>query len=481
MKKSFLFLNTFAVLTFLLAACGQSTPQPTSDVSTEAPAMTAISGAATATQTTANDFSGQSYTQAFDNMFEIARRDYAFNGVTGKQPDWDVLYAASRPRVEQAEADHDPQAYFLALRDFTLGFRDGRVNLGGGDIQVALFQTAIEGGYGFAIRELDGGRFIVTYVMAGGPAADAGILIGAEVTGFGNQLISSAMEAVSIWGVPPSTESLMRYQQSRYLLCAPLGTTATVTFANPGGESQTVPLAAVKENESFAITSVFLNYNAQSLPVEFKVLPSGVGYIKVSSTSDDREKIASLFESALKDFQAAQISGVIIDLRVVVNLTPNSILPPLGLAGFFTDQNIPLGQFQYFNAAAGQFENRGELQTILPKADQYHFAKLALLIGPGCSNACELEAYALSKLPGMSVVGQSPSAGVLSDVTGGQFLLPEGFSLQIPMGRFVQPEGGILIEGQGLPLTVRVPVDETTVLSTEDVVLNAAEALVSDQ
>jgi C-terminal processing protease CtpA/Prc len=473
MKKSSHFLSIFATLIFLLAACGPSTPQPTFVVSTEAPALTAVPSA-TATPTAENDFSALSYTQAFDNMFEIVRRDYAFNGVTGKQPDWDALNAAIRPRVQQAETDHDAQAYFLALRDFTLAFRDGHVNLGGGDIQVALFQAAIEGGYGFAIRELDDGRVLVTYVAARGPAASAGILVGAEVTGFGNQPISSAIEAVSIWGAPPSTESLMRYQKARYLLRTPLGTTATVTFANPGGESQTVALAAVKENESFAITSVFLNYNAQSLPVEFKILPSGVGYIKVSSTSDDREKIAALFESALKGFQAAQISDLIIDLRVVVNLTPDSILPPLGLAGFFTDQNIPLGQFQFFNAAAGGFESRGELQTILPRADQYHFAKLALLIGPGCSNACELEAYALTQLPGLSVVGQSPSAGVLSDVTGGQFLLPDGFSLQIPMGRFVQPDGGILIEGQGVPLTVRVPVDETTVLSAEDVVLNTA-------
>ena len=242
--------------------------------------------------------------------------------------------------------------------------------------------------------------------------------------------------------------------------------------------SWTAALTAIQENESFAITSVFLNYNAQSLPVEYRILPSGVGYIKISSTSDDREKIAGLFESALKEFQAAKISAVIIDLRVVVNLTPGSLLPPLGLAGFLSDQAIPLGQFQYFNAATGGFESEGVLQTILPKANQYRFAKLALLIGPGCSNACELEAYAFSKAPGMSVVGQFPSAGVLSDVTGGQFLLPEGFSLQIPTGRFVSPDGGIFIEGQGVPLAVRVPVDETTVLSAEDIILNAAEAIV---
>jgi len=478
-KKFFTCLGVLGTISLLLASCATNYPPTTFEPPTEISAPDAIPTAVQPPKAAAeNDFSALSYTQAFDSMFEIARREYAFNGVAGKPPDWDALYANIRPRIQQAEAERDPQKYFLALRAFTLAFRDGNVNLGGGDIQVSLFQSAIAGGYGFAVRELDDGRVIVTYVAAGGPAAGAGIQPGAQVTGFGGQPISSALEAVSIWGAPPSIESFMRYQQSRYLLRVPLGTEAAVTFTNPGGESQTAALTAIQENESFAITSVFLNYNAQSLPVEYKVLPSGVGYIKISSTSDDREKIAALFESALKDFQAAQISSVIIDLRVVVNLTPGSLLPPLGLAGFLTDQVIPLGQFQYFNATAGGFESEGELQTIRPKPSQYHFPKLALLIGPGCSNACELEAYAFSKAPGMSVVGQFPSAGVLSDVTGGQFLLPEGFSLQIPTGRFVLPDGGILLEGQGLPLTVRVPVDETTVLSAEDVVLNAAEAMV---
>jgi C-terminal processing protease CtpA/Prc len=398
--------------------------------------------------------------------------------VAGKQPKWDALYADILPRIQQAEAAQDAQAYFLALRDFTLAFKDGHVNLGGGDLQVSLFQAAIEGGYGFAIRELDDGRILVTYVKAGGPAAEAGIQVGAQVTGFNNQPISSAIDAVSIWGAPPSTDSLLRYQKSRYLLRAPLDTEAVVTYLNPGSdEARTVTLKTVKENESFAVTSVFLNYNSQSLPVESQVLPAGVGYIKISSTSDNREDVGNLFESALRDFQTANISDVIIDLRVVVNLTTGPILPITGLAGFLTDQDIPLGQFQYFNAATGQFETRGDFQTVQPKSNQYHFDKLILLIGSGCSNVCELEAYALSRIPGMLIFGQTPSAGVLSDVTGGQFLLPEGFSLQIPTGRFVLPDGEILLEGQGLPLMVRLPVDETTALSIEDMVLNTAETI----
>ena len=48
------------------------------------------------------DFSGDSYTEAFDKMFEQISKEYAFNGIEGKQPDWDALYAELKPRVEQA-------------------------------------------------------------------------------------------------------------------------------------------------------------------------------------------------------------------------------------------------------------------------------------------------------------------------------------------------------------------------------------------
>jgi C-terminal processing protease CtpA/Prc len=410
-------------------------------------------------------------------MFATVRRDYAFNGIAGKQPDWDALYAAIQPLVAQAEANHDPQAWFLALRAFTLAFKDGHVNLGGGDIQVSTFQTAIAGGYGLALRELDEGRVLVTYMTPGGPAEQAGIQLGAQVTTFNGQPISSAINTATIWGAPPSLDSVMRYQKTRYLTRAPLDTKARIEFTNPGGQPQTVTLTAVQEHDSFAASSYFFTYNAQVLPVEFKILPSGLGYIRVTSTSDNRDQIGNLFESALRDLQAAAVPGLILDLRVFVNLVPDSSGPPLGLAGFLTEHEIQLGQLQFFDAAANGFENNGAPLAVSPHSKTYHFSKIALLVAPGCSGACEVEAYALSQLPGVAVVGQSPTAGVLSSVTGGQFILPEKFSLQIPMGRYILPDGSLLIEGRGVPLTVRVPVDEMTILSTEDIILNVAEEI----
>jgi hypothetical protein len=56
----------------------------------------------------------------------------------------------------------------------------------------------------------------------------------------------------------------------------------------------------------------------------------------------------------------------------------------------------------------------------------------------------------------------------------GKFLLPEGMEFNIPTGRFTMPDGSIFLEGKGVQPAVRIPVDEASVLSGEDVVLQRA-------
>ena len=75
-------------------------------------------------------------------------------------------------------------------------------------------------------------------------------------------------------------------------------------------------------------------------------------------------------------------------------------------------------------------------------------------------------------------MGTYPSAGVEAEVSRGQFLLPEGMSLQIPTGRFLNPDGSLFLEGSGVQPTVRVPITPENVLSTDDVELKAAEAAI---
>ena len=418
------------------------------------------------------DYSSDSYTVAFDKLIEFLRKNYAFNGIEGKQPDYDKLVAELRPRVEKAEADKDAQAWYLALRDLTRAFKDGHVYVSGGDIQSKLFANDISGGYGFSIRELDDGTFAVMYVRDPGPAKDAGIEVGAAITEFNGQPIADAVAAVIPWALPQSTEWQVRYQQMRYLLRALPDTEATVTFANPNGSPKTITLKAIAERDSFSRTSIYFGAPTNLLPVEFKILDSGVGYVAIYSEMDDIQLTIRLFERALQAFQAAEVPGIVIDMRY------NGGGTPLGLAGFLTDQEIPLGQTYYYNENSQKFEPEGTPDKIFPNTNQYNFDKVVVLVGLACASACEEESYGFSKVPGAQVVGMFPTSSMFGEVSRGQFTMPEDFPMQFPTGRTLLPDGSLFLEGTGVQPTLQVPITLENVTTTEDVVLQFGERAV---
>ena len=414
------------------------------------------------------DFSDLSYTKAFDAMFNRVRMEYAFNGIPGKAPDWDSLYAELAPRVAEAERQADRRAFFDALFDFAYAFRDGHVGVSS-PLSGDLFRERASGGYGFAIRELDDGRALVVFVTRNGPADRAGMQVGAELLAFNGTPVKEAIAAVEPLSGPFSTDFALRYQQARYLLRAPVGTSAQVTFANPRRAPQTVTLRAVEERDSFLATSIYEERNPAALPVEFEQRPSGVGYIRINANYDDLNLLIRLFERALKTFDDLDVPGIIIDMR------QNNGGAPLGLAGFLTDQEIIIGQDEYYSERTGRFEPEGPIDKILPNQNQYRFDKIVLLVGQACFSACEYESYGFSKVPGVIVVGETPTAGVYAEVSRGQYVLPDGIFLQIPTGRTVLPDGTPLLEGVGVVPTIRVPVTAETVLSDRDVVLERAE------
>jgi C-terminal processing protease CtpA/Prc len=417
------------------------------------------------------DFSKESYTKAFDDMFNIVKLDYAFNGISGKQPNWDQVYSQIQPRVAAAEKNQDANAFYLALRDFTAVFKDAHVGLDGAQYAQQDFTNATSGGYGFALRQLDDGSYIVIYILDGGPAAQAGIKIGALVTQFNGQPIKDAEAATHTFS-NQSSDFAIQYQQLRYLLRTQPGTQAKVTFTNPGGQTQTAALTAVAERDSSERTSLYYGVNPDPLlPVEYKIINQGsaqIGYIIINSNDDDLNLVVRLFQRALQQFQDRKVTGLLIDMRY------NSGGAPLGLEGFLNTQDVVLGQLEYYSTSAGQFQPEGIPEKFSANVEQYHFDKMALLVGPACFSACELEAYGFSQVPGMMVVGQYPSAGAEAEVSRGQFVLPEGMALQVPFGRFVQPDGSLFLEGQGVKPTIKVPINPTNAASTDDVVLNSA-------
>ena len=211
------------------------------------------------------------------------------------------------------------------------------------------------------------------------------------MTAFGDKPIKQALGEVKPFDGPFSTDFGLRTAQQRYLVRAPVDTQTSITFANPGKPATTARLTAVQEFESYFQGLPPRNSDPATLPVEARTLESGLGYIKVNSNHDDLGLIVLLFERALKTFEDNKAPGLIIDERI------NPGGAPLGLAGFLTNKEIPLGQVQYYSDKTGKFEPEGQPDKVRPKEEQYHFDKLALLVDQNCTSACEIESYGFSK------------------------------------------------------------------------------------
>jgi len=413
------------------------------------------------------DYSAMSYTAAFDTLFEKIRNEYAFNGISGKFPNYDQLYAELAPRVRSAEQNANSYDFFLALNDLIFSFEDGHVNLDGGANAYTFYQEILHGGLGFAVRELDNGQVVVVYVLPGGPADQAGMQVGALLTRFDDLPVRDAISRATPLS-PQSTDFGLRYEQTMMFTRGAAGETHTLTFQNEGGSARNVTLTAIQELDSFFVTYRGGESDENALPVEYSIFPQGVGYIRINSNYDDLNLLVRIFQRALEIFEQNGLPGIIIDLR------RNFGGAPMGLAGFLYDEEIPLGQLEYYSEKTGKFEPDGPRDRVLPNETQFSFSKMVLLVDQFCYSACEIEAYGFSQVPGMYVIGHFPTAGVEAETARGDFLLPDGISLTVPTGRFTLEDGSIFLEGQGVQPDLDVPVTRESVLSGEDAVLSAA-------
>jgi len=414
-----------------------------------------------------NDFSGMSYTEAFDAMVDLFRREYAFTDY--KNIDWDAMSAEFRPRFEEAERNRDSEAYQRALRDFTWAIPDGHI---GASVTFSLDQETIEGGLGMAIRELDNGSIVVNYLVEDGPADDAGIALRAEILEIGGEPINEVVSNNIPLNSPFSTEHVRRLEQLRYATRFPIGMDVEVTYRNPGErQSTTVTLTAEDIQEDFEFSDLAPDLTGAELPVEYAILESGYGYVAIYSFSDNELLTAQLWERAMQIFNQMGVPGVIIDMRQ--NSGGSGFLADQ-MAAFFSNEELPLGNMGYYAEDINDFFFDPEEEDYFypPAASLQYHGPVAVLVGPACASACEFFSYDMTLQDRATIVGQYPTAGLGGSVD--IFLMPEYEYVQLTIGRAVGPDGDIHIEGVGVVPDVRVPVTEETLFSEGDPILEAA-------
>jgi C-terminal processing protease CtpA/Prc len=271
---------------------------------------------------------------------------------------------------------------------------------------------------------------------------------------------------------PYSTEHALQLAKVDFLGRVPPETRITITYKNPGQSQEgQASLVAVVEYDSFFKTLAGFEQDKLSLPIESEVLDdSGLGYIQITSFSDDYNLLARLWERTVQNLIDEEIPGLIIDLRTNPG---GSAGLARGFAGYFFDREIPLYQTLYFSEKTGKFEPSGLPSKIEP-APLYYEGAIAVLVSPDCVSACEGFANALQQEGRAIIVGHYPSAGAFGEVGQGQYKLPEEITMQFPTGRPETLEGQLVIEGEGIIPDILVPVTAESALGQVDALLEAA-------
>jgi C-terminal processing protease CtpA/Prc len=418
-----------------------------------------------------NDFSGMSYSEAFDALFDKVSREYPFTQEKGIN--WEQLYLATSGEIAKAKNQQD---FYKALRQFAFSIPDAHISL---SLDPQIFYDERGGGYGIVLKELSDGKVLVTQVFEPGPAWEAGIQVGAEIISWDGMPVGDAIAQVVPDFGPYSTEHHKRLEQVAFLTRGSQFSAVEVEFKNPeAATSEKAKLDSTSEYESlFASLPVFQG-DEMNLPIQGEVLDdSGLGYIKINTFSEDYSLLASTWEYLIQQLIDNEVPGLIIDVRI--NSGGSGSLAT-DFAGYFFDQEIPLYKGFYYSNESGQFENDGSESSILPGPMKYD-GPIAVLVSPYCISACEGFAYAMSQGDRSIIVGNYPTAGAFGEVGRGQYDLPDDISMQFPTGRPETPDGQLLIEGVGVIPDITVPVTEESVLGGSDTVLEAAVQAILDQ
>ena len=421
------------------------------------------------------DLSGESYPDAFNEFVDILAKEYAFTEY--KEIDWEAKREEFLPRFQAAADEQDSQAYLTALRDFAWSIPDGHVS---GPFLQDDFSLATASGIGIAIRELDDERVIASFVLEGSEAEEAGIAPGTEILAFNDIPIDAVIDEAVAWSAPFSTEHFGRLQKLRYATRFAVGVkSVAVTFLNGEGEEETSELAATGERDSFNFSSFNVGRTGFELPVEYKLLEeSDYGYVKINSFADNDLLSIQLWERLLRTLNENGVEGLIIDMRQ--NQGGTGFLADQMAAYFFDEPHI-LGRSGSYDKSRDEFyfDPRYEDVFYLPADELRYGGEVAVLIGPNCNSACEFFTYDMTIDSRAAIVGQYPTAGLGGSVK--QIRLPENEQFQYTGGRAVDAEGEIHIEGKGVPPTVAVPVNEETLLTDDDVILDTAVAWLDEQ
>ncbi|MDR7418848.1 MAG: S41 family peptidase [Armatimonadota bacterium] len=280
-------------------------------------------------------------------------------------------------------------------------------------------------GVGIVIEDRSG-QVVITEVLENSPAGEAGIRSGDVI--------------LAVDGIPTAGLSLDQVSQMIR-----------------GTEGTPVSLRIQRQGQAESLNISVTRRRIQSRVVTTRILPSGMGYLRLTGFTQGSDR---LFAESLQTLIDQGVKGIVLDVRG----NPGGLLEmSVNIASHFLDRGVVV-TLESGRAPATSY-------TVRPRTPKYT-GPLVVLVDRGSASAAEVVAGALQdagiKLVGTRTYGKATVQAV--------YQFRDGSGLRVTISRYLTPAGRD-IDGQGLSPDIEVSTSGAPIGSPDDAPLNRAVAM----
>jgi C-terminal processing protease CtpA/Prc len=440
-----------------------------------------------------SDFSDQTILESFNSLIDELAVRYSFTEF--RNLDWEATRAEYLPQVEQLDqlAESDPNTalglYVALLTQIAQSVRDAHVATTIEDPAspaYPAYSTAIlapiSANVGVNTTELDDGRIIVTDVVPGSPAEEAGWTFGTQI--------------VSIDGVPVEDRSLeseyyetvgtdegQRLQQVASLLKFPADVQEVTIEAIPPSDTAVQTYTMTPGPYTLPDRLAAINQRGD-MPIEYHMGPD-YGYINWNNFHEPEVRMA-VWEEFLRTVESTPgLNGVILDMRGNGGGWDNLYFT---MASFFFNEENPVSMHwidqDVYDATANGLvrEVAPEFLLSAPDPELYYDGPVIILVDNKCASSCEFFSQFLQNSGRATVLAQYGTKGAGAPIN--RVDLPGTAFFQYTKGRaYFAGTDEFNLEAKGVIPDVLVPTTEESEMAKlegGDPVLDAAVQMLSD-
>lgn len=435
--------------------------------------------------------SNESYVESFDSIVADMNEHYVMN--EWKEIDYEKIAAVIRPKVEAAEKNNDPVAYYKAIYEYISMFHDGHIwiaplDADGSTICSQAYKELAGNDYGFSLFTIDTGETIAIMVEDGSEANALGINNGTVITKWNGIEIDKAISEADCILASSCPVKANEDMVKPIYFAGTGGETIEVSFIDESGSEKSATINSIGyydkrlnkaiqrffnqyefDSEAFAQMtdeekpSAFEALKAANENFRSEMLTDNCGYLAITveeyDTVDDviaeikgqYPDITELVNAKLKELQARGMTKLVLDLR---NNGGGYPLIMCEVVSLFTNDEIDMG--------CNAIKINGEYITVTEysvKADgRWADLPVVVLTNSQCGSSGDGFIYALSRCPNVTTMGITCSDGIYQNI-GGFIVLPDSnLYLHYPIFYSLDSHGDLMIDTKADRLT-RIPLD----------------------